>query len=159
MATQNAVSQKKFLAVQDCIEMANSYIKERYENEDDATKDAIRREYINHYLGMSLDDYEINNCSDPLKLDNIFIENINSIPLEHFLKKLDECGWIVALASSKIGETKSIEALRKLKNMLASEINEGSVRVMESYNYNYIDGQIHQYTLSLKKELQKDLAI
>ncbi len=160
MAKPDVVSKGQYFTKEECIKEANSYIEKMYagSNLEKSSYDAIRMEFINHYIGMVLEDYEVKNSDvcTPITtgLNYFFVQNLDNISLEELMKKLNECELVVAVATDKIGEKNNFELLNELKKLISNEVTNGDLRLRESYSFS--DCETNQYTLSIQKVLSKN---
>lgn len=160
MAKPDVLSKGQYYTKENFIKEANSYIEKMYAelNLEKSSYDAIRMEFINHYIGMALEDYEVKRSCDctPITtgLNYFFVQNLNDISSEELIKKLNECELVVAVATDKIGEKNNFELLSKLKQSISSEVTSGDLKIKESYSFS--DCETNQYTLSIQKVLSKN---
>lgn len=158
MATQNEVLKKQYFTKQDCIKKADDFIDTRYDKSklDPRSYEAIRREFINHYLGMTLEDYEIKSSQSctPVEtgLNYFFVENVRNITVEELIKKINDCELVVAVAADKIGEKSDFEILSGIKQRISDKVSNGELELRETYSFR--DCETNQYTLSIQKVLK-----
>lgn len=159
VATQNEVLNKQYFTKQDCIKEADDFINSRYDISklDSKSYAAIRREFINHYLGMTLKDYEIKSsesCTPVVEtgLNYFFVESVRNITVEELMKKIDDCELVVAVATDKIGEKSNFEFLSNLKERISDEVSNGELKLRETYSFR--DCETNQYTLGIQKVLK-----
>lgn len=161
MKTQKEVSNKQYFTTDECIKEADKFINGRYDKSKlvETSYAAIRREYINHYLGMTLEDYEGKNsefCNPTIEtgLSSFLVENVENISLEQLIKKIEECEIVVAVAIDKIGEQNNFKILSSLKEKIKAEADSGKLKLRETYSFS--DCETNQYTLSIQKVLSKN---
>lgn len=161
MKTRKEVSKKQYFTTEECIEEADKFINRRYDKSKlgETSYAAIRREFINHYLGMTLEDYEIKSsesCAPTIKtgLSYFLVENVENFSLEQLIEKIEECEIVVAVATDKIGEQDNFKFLSRLKERIQNETANGELKLRESYGFS--DCETNQYTLSIQKVLSKN---